>query len=168
MNSVSTRAWTIERFLRRLASSDPAPGGGSAAALAGALGSALGVMVCTILLRRKGLRTSEKRQLQADRRLLRRSCGRLQALVEEDARAYSLLVEAVRKRRGIAQAQARALRCPLRICEEVAQASRVMKTLARRAGPTLGSDVRAGRALLRGAFDSACVTVEVNLKGVEG
>jgi formiminotetrahydrofolate cyclodeaminase len=36
---------TIDDYLRRLASSDPVPGGGSAAALAGALGAALTAMV---------------------------------------------------------------------------------------------------------------------------
>ncbi len=168
MNAVSTRAWTIGRFLRRLAGPDPSPGGGSAAALAGSTGSALGIMVCTILLQRKGLRAGERRRLQEDRQTLRASLGRLQRLVEQDARAYGRLVQAVRKRRGIRAAQAGALRCPLQICGEVTRASRVMKGLARRAGPTLGSDIRAGRALLRGAFDSACVTVEVNLKGIDG
>lgn len=128
----------------------------------------MGVMVCTLLLQRRGLRAGERRRLEENRRLLRQTCGRLQRLVEQDARAYARLVQAVRRRRGIRRAQAGALRCPLQICEEVARASRIMKGLARRTGPYLGSDVRAGRALLRGAFDSASVTAEVNLKGTNG
>ena len=39
---------SIDRFLDRLASGDPTPGGGSAAAIMGAMGAALVSMVCNV------------------------------------------------------------------------------------------------------------------------
>ena len=49
---MSMMEMTIEQFLRELASDSPAPGGGSVAALGGALGAALVSMVAR--LTRKG------------------------------------------------------------------------------------------------------------------
>ena len=156
--------WPIERFLSRLASSDPAPGGGSAAALTGSLGAALGSMVCSILLGRRGLRASERKRLARDRQSLEKARHRLTRLIQEDAQAYQTLVRAFRTQKGIPRARERALQCPLSICEEIAGAGRIMRGLGRRTGPTLGSDVEAGQALLKGAFESAWVTAEVNLR----
>ena len=44
---------TLAAFLDELASSSPAPGGGSVAALSGALGSALTAMVCNLTIGKK-------------------------------------------------------------------------------------------------------------------
>ena len=44
---------SIREFLDELASPSPAPGGGSAAALAGAIGAALVAMVCRLTIGRK-------------------------------------------------------------------------------------------------------------------
>jgi len=44
---------TLSAFLDELASSSPAPGGGSVAALAGALGAGLTAMVCNLAIVKK-------------------------------------------------------------------------------------------------------------------
>jgi formiminotetrahydrofolate cyclodeaminase len=159
---------SIERFLKRLASAEPAPGGGSAAALAGSLGAALGVMVCSILLSRQGLPSFQRRQLQKERQRLVRSCRRLSRLVDRDAQAYRRLVQALRAERGVRRARWQALRCPAQICEEAVQAGRILRGLHRHTGPYLGSDLKVGWALLKGAFEAAFTTVEVNLRHAEG
>lgn len=159
--------WPMDRFLSRLASSDPAPGGGSAAALTGSLGAALGSMVCAILLGRPRLRAAERKHLQRDRKALERIRRGLARLIEEDAKAYHALVRALRTQKGILQAREKAIRCPLEICEAATEAGRIMRGLARKTGPYLGSDVKAGWALLQGAFESACETAEVNLRGAD-
>ena len=47
------RDYTIERFLDELSSKAAVPGGGGASALAGALGAALGNMVCYLTIGKK-------------------------------------------------------------------------------------------------------------------
>ncbi len=156
----------IETFLDRLASSDPAPGGGSAAALAGALGCALGSMVGRILLSRSGMRSAEKRKLQQGLRELERVRGRLADLIRRDATAYEQLVRA--QRRGgtlLLRARRSAIDCPLEICRQAVKGMQVMKEFSKKTGPYLGSDLRGGQALLRGAFDSAREMALINLRG---
>lgn len=89
---------------------------------------------------------------------------RLERLIEQDARAYRALVRAQRSGRDLLRARAEAIQCPMAICRESAAALGLLRGLGRRAGPTLGSDVRAGQALLRGALEAAREMVEINLK----
>lgn len=48
-----TREQTIDQYLQVLSSKQPVPGGGGASALAGALGSALGLMVGNLTVGKK-------------------------------------------------------------------------------------------------------------------
>lgn len=156
----------IKVFLNRLASSDPAPGGGSAAALAGALGCGLGGMVTRILLSRSGIRGPEKAKLRRGLRELEKGRARLAALIREDAAVYERLVAA--QRRGgtvLRKARLAAIRCPLEICRQTLSAMKLLQGLLKKTGPTLAADVRAGQALLRGAFRSAAEMAAVNLRG---
>ena len=50
---------SIDEFLERLASGDPTPGGGSAAAIMGAMGAALVSMVCSVSIGKKGYEAVE-------------------------------------------------------------------------------------------------------------
>ena len=158
--------WPIRRFLNRLASSDPAPGGGSAAALAGALGCALGAMVARILLSRSGIRSAEKAKLRLALRKIERAGSRLSALIRRDALAYKQLVAAQQRRGGsLLRARKAAIDCPMEICRQSMAGRWLLRGLLKKTGPYLGSDVRAGLALLRGAFDSGMEMVLINLRG---
>ena len=160
--------WPMDRFLKRLASPHPVPGGGSAAALAGSLGAALGSMVCAILLTRPKLRSAERKALQRHHRSLEKIRRQLANLIQQDSQAYLALIGAIRTRKGIPQAHEKAVQSPLRICEAVVEANRQLRMLGRRTGPSLGSDVKAARALLRGAFQAAFGMAEMNLRGSAG
>ena len=162
---VPDSTWPIRRFLDRLASAEPTPGGGSAAALAGALGCALGAMVSRILLSRSGVRTAEKRKLQEGLQRLEQARRRLEQCVRKDAAAYEQLVGA--QRRGgthLLRARKAAIECPLEICRETVRAMQWLKALSKKTGPYLGADLRGGQALLRGAFDSAMEMASINLR----
>lgn len=159
------RKSSIDRFLHRLASSDPTPGGGSAAALSGALGCALGAMVGRILLSRPRVGAAERRALKREVVSLDGIRRCLERLIDRDARAYQALVSAQRTGRSLGRARAEAIGCPLAICRESTAALGLLKRVGRRTGPYLGSDIRAGRALLKGAFEAAAEMVEINRKG---
>jgi formiminotetrahydrofolate cyclodeaminase len=83
----------ITRFLNELASNAPAPGGGSVAALSGALGAALTSMVCNL--------TVGKKKYAAVENELKSVLGRSEelrttftTLVEEDTIAFNKVMEA--------------------------------------------------------------------------
>lgn len=159
---------TVRQFAAALASRQPTPGGGSAAALSGALGAALYTMVCRIALNRQsqqgGLRTKLSRVGASCNLEMRRFIQ----LVEDDAQAYQQLVDFLTqpdspRRRA---AQRRALSVPLAICERSVAVLRHLTFLESVAGRSLTSDVAAGTALLTGGFAAAAATVTANLDGL--
>ena len=164
-SSLPGPTWPIDLFLRHLASTKPVPGGGSAAALAGCLGCALGGMVSRILLSRPRLRARSRPRLLGCLKTLERLSRRLELLIWEDSRAFEQLLKAHRTHRGIAIARRRAIQSPVTICEGSFLALKALDGLASLAGPSLCSDLKAGCALLEGAFEAACVTAKMNFQG---
>jgi len=163
---------SIDGFLDRLASGDPTPGGGSAAAIMGAMGAALVSMVCNVSFGKKGYEAAEPEL----RNMLVRSeelRGRLAAMVAEDIAAFDGLMAAYKlpkssdeeKSRRAATIQTsleRATRVPL----ECARACFEVVALARRAAD-LGykhviSDVGVGVAAADAALRSAALNVFIN------
>src|SRR5260370_29787034 len=84
---------TLDGGLEELASSAPVPGGGSAAALAGAVAGALVAMVARLTVGRKAFAATEARarEILAEAEALR---AQLRRLVDEDAAAYAKVSEA--------------------------------------------------------------------------
>jgi formiminotetrahydrofolate cyclodeaminase len=123
---------SVEKFLDDLASGAPTPGGGSAAAIMGAMGAALVSMVCNVTIGKKGYEAvePEMRAVLDESEKVRR---RLTAMVAEDVGAFDSLIAAYKlpkagdedkARRGAAiqAALRRATEAPLdcaRACAEV-------------------------------------------------
>ena len=84
---------TIEKFLDDLASGRPTPGGGSAAAIIGAMGAALVSMVCNVTIGKKGYEgvEPEMKSVRAESDKLRK---RLTEMVSEDVAAFDSLLAA--------------------------------------------------------------------------
>jgi methenyltetrahydrofolate cyclohydrolase len=85
----------VETFLDELASAAPTPGGGSAAAVIGAMGAALVSMVCNVTMGKKGLEAAAA-DMQAVRDESERLRTRLTAMVAEDIAAFDGLMAAYR------------------------------------------------------------------------
>jgi formiminotetrahydrofolate cyclodeaminase len=85
----------LEAFLDELASGAPTPGGGSAAAIMGAMGAALISMVCNVTIGKKGHEAveSEMKSVRDESEKLR---ARLTAMVAEDVAAFDALMAAYR------------------------------------------------------------------------
>jgi formiminotetrahydrofolate cyclodeaminase len=84
---------SVETFLDELASGRPTPGGGSAAAIMGAMGAALVSMVCNVTIGKKGYEAVEaemKAVLQESEKVRRR----LTAMVAEDISAFDSILAA--------------------------------------------------------------------------
>jgi formiminotetrahydrofolate cyclodeaminase len=84
---------SVERFLERLASAAPTPGGGSAAAVMGGMAAALVSMVCNVSIGKKGLEPLEG-ELRAILLESERLRLRLTAMVAEDIAAFDRLMDA--------------------------------------------------------------------------
>ena len=171
----STQAITgisIDDFLDRLASKDPTPGGGGAAAIMGAMGAALVSMVCNVSYGKKGYEAAEPelREVCAQSEALRK---RLTGMVADDVSAFDELMAAYKlpkntdedkERRSLAiQASLkRATEVPLACARDCAEVIR----LSRRAGEYgyLGviSDAGVGVSAAYAAARSAALNVYIN------
>jgi formiminotetrahydrofolate cyclodeaminase len=129
-------AISVDKFLALLASGQPTPGGGSAAALAGAMAAALTGKVARLTIGRSQYAACEKEMLRAlDRAEALQS--RLAVLAAEDALAYRAVIQAyalpketeIERARRAAEIQ-RALRYAVEVPREAAEACGELLELA--------------------------------------
>ena len=84
---------TVKDFLDKVACSDPVPGGGSIAALDGALASALSTMVARLTVGKKGYEASEE-VMQHAQTITLRLLDEFIALIDKDSAAYNEVLPA--------------------------------------------------------------------------
>ena len=151
---------TLTVFLEQTAARQPAPGGGSAAALTVALAAGLTAMAARFCAPQAG--DSEELAIQADQ--LRH---RAAALVDEDARAYQAVLD-TRRGCGVASSTAReamqhAAIVPLQICELAGQTAALAARLATDGNPNLRGDAITAALLAEAAARSAASLVRINI-----
>jgi formiminotetrahydrofolate cyclodeaminase len=147
----------IDSLLDALASDQPAPGGGSAAALVGAMAAAVCAKVAGVAA--DGGSVAQAAAL----------CRRLTALAEEDARHFASALSELDRRDDdfkLGRALEQAADAPLRIVEACADVAALAAALAQHPS-SHQADARAAAVLAAGATRAAAVFVEVNL-GVSG
>jgi formiminotetrahydrofolate cyclodeaminase len=143
----------IDPLLDALASDQPAPGGGSAAALVGAIAAALCAKVA---------------QFAADGGSAAQAAAlarRLTALAAEDARLFTTALSELDRRDDdfkLGRALEQAADAPLRIAEACADVAALASAIAE-APSEHQADARSAAALAAGAARAAAVLVEVNL-----
>ena len=168
---------TITDFLKKLGSREPAPGGGSSAALAASLGANLLSMVCQLTAGKKGYEEhwDECKGVNAG---IAETADRLRVLIDEDTEAFNALMASFRmpkespeekKARNIAvqKCTRRAIEVPL----EVARLSRRLLTRAPRlaliGNQNAVSDIGVGALLLTAGINGVVLNVEINLAGIK-
>jgi formiminotetrahydrofolate cyclodeaminase len=162
----------FKRLLDAFSSSDPTPGGGSASALAGAVGAALLAMVAG--LPKKGATDEDRAVLGPAREALLALRDELAALVDRDTAAYDHVVAAYRLPKGtdeektaraaaIQRALKHAIDTPLAVMRACESAARHGEAVARHGNPSASSDVQVGLELLRAGLRGARFNVEINL-----
>jgi formiminotetrahydrofolate cyclodeaminase len=164
---------TVRRLVERLATSDPVPGGGSAAALAGAMGAALVHMVVELTAGRPSAEGSEGALAEISAAATNWQ-SELLNLAEVDANAYAAVVaarrlprESERERQSrdvqIGAALREATRAPLmtaRIANEVLALTELLAPIGNR---NAVSDVGVAAMLAVTAVRGAALNVEINL-----
>lgn len=155
-------------FTRLLASSSPAPGGGGAAALAGALGAALGEMVAALTVGKKRYAGAEE-EIRAAAAELEGLREKLLDAVTEDAeaflplsRAYKLPKEEPGREEKLEKATLTACVAPKKIMELGCRALELTAVMAEKGSVMAVSDAGCAAALLKAAVDSAALNVYIN------
>lgn len=167
------REQTIGTFLDALASDAPAPGGGAAAGLAGAMGAALISMVTNLTIGRKKYADVEE-EMKAIREQAEAIRVELTALAELDAQVFERVMEAYRlpretdeqkaaRKQAIREALKEATEVPLRMAEQAARLFELAVPLAEKGNKNAISDAGAGVQLANAAFETALLNVAINL-----
>jgi methenyltetrahydrofolate cyclohydrolase len=169
--SLSVSQTPAGEYLRALASTAAVPGGGSAAALTGAMGCALVSMVAKLSQKRAAdaaaARTLEEIVPEADR-----LAERLLELSQEDVDAYRAVVSTRRERgsdrEALARVSVRAAEVPLEAARAAARAIELQRRLEPLAWSMTASDAEAAGLLLQAGLRAALANVAINLPELEG
>jgi glutamate formiminotransferase/formiminotetrahydrofolate cyclodeaminase len=160
---------TLDGWIDDLAGGAPVPGGGSAAALAGALAGALVAMVARLTIGRKTYAAVEARA----RAILRESDSvrvDLRRLVDEDAAAYTHVSAAYKiakddagRARAIDAALLGAAATPLEVARRSARLVELAREIETIGNKNARSDAKVAEGLARAALAGAVENVKVNV-----
>jgi len=168
---------SLAQLLDAFASNQPVPGGGSAAALAGAVGASLLIMVAGLPKTRHG--TDEERSaLTAAAARLRPLRDELASLIDRDSEAYTSVINAYRlprstdaeqaaRRDAIDEAMRAATEAPLATIRACERAMREAEVIVSSGAASASSDVAVGIELLKTAARGAGMNVDTNLAAVK-
>ena len=167
----------ISELLDAFASNEPLPAGGSAAALTGAVGASLLLMVATLPKTRSGA-SEETTVLAAAAVRLRPIRDALAELVQRDTESYSALLVALRAPKATDEERSRrqdeivaamymATETPLQTMRESAAALNAAVVVAQHGSRAASGDVAAAVELLRGAVRAAGHSVDSNLAALK-
>jgi len=163
----------VREFCNEVASESPAPGGGSVAALMGALGASLGGMVANLSAGKRGW--DDKLEYFSDWAVKAQQLkDELLALVDEDAAAFSKVMDAFALPKGseeekkarataVEEATKRAAEVPLNVMETAAKSYRLLAEMAAKGNPASVSDVGVGALATRACIEGAALNVRINL-----
>lgn len=146
---------SVEEFLEEMASRKPAPGGGSAAALAGSLAAALVEMVGRLT------DTERMREITAEAEKARH---RLAKLVDEDCQAFKEFIKAPKNEREAALKQAALV--PLETAGLSYRILELVEEIAGKGNKSAITDVGVAAMLANTAVQGANLNVRINLGSI--
>ncbi|HVN78696.1 MAG TPA: glutamate formimidoyltransferase [Terriglobia bacterium] len=166
----------ISEFLAAVARPEGFPGGGSVAALSGALAACLGKMVLGFTLNRKKFETNKDR-LESILQQLERHAKAMTQAVDRDSQAYEQVVAAQQlprateeetqfRRQKIQAALVVATDVPLEVAGEAHAILECLVELRPISNPNLSSDLNTGIWMALASAQGALENVAVNLKSI--
>src|ERR1700735_837104 len=163
-------------FLDAVAEPTATPGGGSVAALAGALGASLGQMVAGLSRKKKsqaahvGALSDALAEFHSASRALADAIDRDAASFESVMAAYKLPQstpeEQGRRESTIQNALQGAAKVPMEVARKAAQVFDLLGQLEKIASPSMLSDIRVGRLMAGAAVHGALENVAINLESI--
>ena len=158
----------LKKYIDELAAKQPTPGGGSAAALAGAMGSALLEMVCNFTIGNKKYKDIE--DIAADCLISAKGIReKFLLLVDGDVKVYSSICAAFKSKNEkiIDNALKQGYHISLKMCGLAKAGMTIALNLAEKSNVNLITDVGCGAELLKAGFESGVFNSEINLKGIK-
>jgi glutamate formiminotransferase/formiminotetrahydrofolate cyclodeaminase len=165
---------TPNKFLEATAANTPTPGGGSTAALAGALGAALAGMVANLTTGRKKYAEVEEQVQEVLARVgpLRQS---LTAAIAEDSAAFEQLMavwrdkslEGAAKDEAVEKATRHAGEVPLKVARLSLEAAKQAAAIAEIGNLNAVTDAAAGVIMAKAAVQIAAMNVKINALGLK-
>jgi len=167
----------LDSFLSELASSSPAPGGGSVAALSGAIGSALSSMVCNLTIgKEKYIKVQDeiKKVLNKSEQLRKK----LTKLIDKDTQAFNDVIKAFKmpketekqiefRKKAIQEGYKTAAGVPLetaKLCEEILD---LAKVIAEKGNQNSITDAAISAIMAKSGVDAAILNVKINLNSIK-
>ena len=171
----------IRQYCELLGSSEPAPGGGSTAALAGALAASLTMMVVNLSVGKKSFEALDeniKEDVLEEFNNIKELRENLYSLVDEDTKAFNLFMEAmklpketeeekVQRDKKMQGASVHALNIPLTTMEKCLSLLRNQKNIALYGNKNAVSDVGVGCLLALSGLEGALLNVNINLPSIK-
>ena len=167
----------LQDYLHALASENSTPGGGSAAALSGAMGAALASMVCRLTLGKEAY-AGVRQEIEELLRRAENLRSRFQQLFQEDIEAYGRLSASYKLPRetseertvrgsAIQEQLVEAALVPLEVAERAAELVQCCQRIAEIGNAAVLSDVAIGAILASGAGEGAALLVRFNLRAMK-
>ena len=168
---------TVKDFLSELASNSPAPGGGSVAALSGALGAALSSMVCNLTIGKEKYADvqDEIKKVLKKSEVLRK---KLTVLIDKDTEAFNDVMKAFKmpketeeqknkRSKAIQEGYKIAASVPLetaRTCEEMLDVAMVV---AKKGNQSSITDAAISAIMAKAGVEGAILNVKINLGSIK-
>ncbi len=164
----------MKRFLEKLSSSAPTPGGGSASALAGAASASLVAMVAGLSSKKGQARRQEMEEMKKKALVIQR---RLFRAIDEDSKSFDAVMKAFRlpktsererqrRSREIQKAYQRATLTPQLVCQRSLQLLEFSKMLILKGNPNAISDSGVAAFLADAALAGGLLNIGINLAAV--
>lgn len=168
---------SIQKFLDDLASKAPTPGGGSAAAIMGAMGAALLCMMCNLTIGKKNYEAveDEMKEILARAEDLR---TQLTDLIRADVEAFGQVMAAYglpketepqkqARNQAIQEALKTATEIPLACAKACAEVVRLSRTVTDKGNRNVVADAGVAVAASHAALKSAALNVHVNTSAIK-
>jgi glutamate formiminotransferase/formiminotetrahydrofolate cyclodeaminase len=163
----------VREFCNETLSDSPAPGGGSVAALMGALGASLGGMVANLSAGKRGW--DDKLEYFSNWAVKAQQLkDELLSLVDEDTAAFNKVMDAFALPResaeekearsaAVEEATKHAAEIPLKVMETASKSYELLSAMLEKGNPASISDVGVGALATRACIDGAAMNVRINL-----
>ncbi|WP_432662775.1 cyclodeaminase/cyclohydrolase family protein [Wukongibacter baidiensis] len=172
---------TVMDFVNAVESKEPAPGGGSVAALGGSLGGALTAMVGNLTIGRKKFNeldeeTKEKFEKAFNETIVVKES--LLKIIDEDTEAFNQVMAAFKmpketeeekseRKAAINEATILAMNVPLKAAEECLKILKLQEVFAQYGNRNAITDVGVGALMSYSGLEGALLNVKVNLGGLD-
>jgi len=167
----------LDDFIDEVGKDSPAPGGGSVAALAGALGSGLGSMVASLTPAKKGFEQTLEPLSKRGRELVS-NMERLKRAVDEDTNAFNDVMSAMRLPKSSAEEKStrdeamekgykKATLVPFETAKLCVSTIEELLEVAEKGNPNSVSDVGVGALMAYAGFEGAILNVRINLPNIK-